>query len=645
MKQGMWNQRLTRRAMLGGIAGSAAAAILAACGGSSSPTSVPAATTGAATVGTGAATVGTGATAPAAAVTRPAGSTTASTAPATASTAPAGTTAASSTTAGTTTGAAAYSPTGTKSPNFADKQVYRVAASADPKSLDPAVAQYADSIMYIHLMYDALYSYDNKGNLIPRAAMEIPTTANGGISSDGKTYTIKLKPGQKYSDGSPVSTKDYVYAIKRYVDPTLASNYASFMSDLVGYKELTATGNEKKSAAELKPLFDALGVAAKDDNTLTFTLTQPRPTFPQVLSLWGLIPLKQSVVEKGGADWWKDPKNHITNGAWILDTFQSNQRLIFKPNTNYTGEKPYLTQVEFPIIADAAQAFNAYQSGETDELGVPSGNIQQVLSDPSFKDQIVRAPQLTTFNLKFNNATAPFDKLAVRQAFATALDRDAYIKDINKGTGAATTSFIAPGEPGYNATIGARYKFDPARAKKYLSDANIDPKSLNGVKFTFANVRSNPQVAQFVQEQIRKNLGVDIQLDPQESKAYQQLVSDKKEYQLAYGGWSADYPDPDNWLPELFGTKGGNNDIRYSNPKVDALFTQASTELNNEKRLALYDQAQKMIIDDDCAIGAIFNRELFAIRKTTIVGLVPNPQDANTIGDQHAFRGVQFIKK
>lgn len=122
------------------------------------------------------------------------------------------------------------------------------------------------------LMYDSMYSNDDRGNLIPRAALEIPTTANGGISADGKTYTIKLKPGQKHSDGSPVMATDYVYAIKRYVDPTLASNYASFMSDLVGYKELNADGNDKKSAAELKPLLDKLDVAAKDANTLVFTL-------------------------------------------------------------------------------------------------------------------------------------------------------------------------------------------------------------------------------------------------------------------------------------------------------------------------------------------------------------------------------------
>lgn len=637
MKQGMWNQRLTRRAMLGGIAGSAAAAILAACGGSSSPTSVPAATTGAATVGTGA-------TAPAAAVTRPAGSTTASTAPATASTAPAGTTAASSTTAGTTTGAAAYTPQGTKAANAADKQTYRLAALADPKTLDPATAQYADSIGYIHLMYDSLYSYDDKGNLVPRAAVEVPTVQNGGISQDGKTYTIKIRPGQKYSDGSPVTTKEYVYAAKRFMDPALASNYASFMDSIVGFEDLNAKGNDKKSATELKPLFDKLGVAAKDDTTLVFTLAQPQPTFPQVLSLWGLIPLKQDVVEKGGASWWQDPKNHVTNGAWILETFQSKQKITLTPNTNYTGQKPFLTRLEFTIITDPAQRFNAYQNNEIDSLGVPNGNRQQVLSDPSFKDQIVRAPQLTTFGFRFQNQKAPFNNPVVRKAFATAIDRDTFIKDVFKGVNKPTTSWVAPGEPGYNESIGSQYKFDATKAKKILSDAGIDPKSLNGTKFIFSNTGDGPTIAQAVQAQMRQNLGVEIALDPQESTVYQKLVSDQHDYQFNLGGWGADYPDPENWLIELFGSKGGNNDQLYSNPKVDDLFKQAKVELDNTKRLALLDQAQKIIVDDDCGVAPIYVRETFSVKKLTVTGVVPNPMDASAIGDQHAFRGIQITK-
>jgi oligopeptide transport system substrate-binding protein len=640
MDHGILRKRLSRRTMLGGIGGSVAAAILAACGSSKATDTPQSAATTAGNVTSPTTAAGS------AVATRPVGSTAASSTAAVGSAvSPAGTTAVGTSTTGTTTGAAAYSPQGTKSPNAAGTQVYRVAASADPSTLDPAVAQYATDISFVHLLYDALYSYDDKGNLVPRAALEVPTMQNGGISSDGKTYTIKLRPGQKFSDGSPVTAKDYVYSAKRFLNPALASNYASYLSDIVGYDELNAEGNAKKSAAELQPLADKLGVVAKDDTTLVFTLTGPQPTFPQRLSLWGLIPLKQSVIEKGGADWWKDAKSHVTNGAWILDTFQSNQKLIFTPNPNYTGEKPFLARAEFPIIADAAQSFNAYQSGETDQLAVPTGNRQQVLSDPTFKDQIIRAPSLTTFTLKMNVKHAPFDNPAVRKAFATAMDRDAFITDVLKGIGKATTSFIAPGEPGYNGDIGAQYKFDATKAKKILSDAGIDPKSLTGVKFTFANVRSNPAIAQAVQEQMRKNLGVDIQLDPQESKAYTDLVSNKKNYQLAFGGWSADYPDPDNWLPELFGTKGGNNDYSYSNPQVDALFAQARTEQDNTKRLALYDQAQKTIIDTDCVVVPIYTNEVFAIHKPTVIGLVPNPMDANTIGDQHAFRGVQIVKK
>ncbi|HEY8292635.1 MAG TPA: peptide ABC transporter substrate-binding protein [Thermomicrobiales bacterium] len=640
---GIWSKRLSRRAMIGGIAGSAAAAILAACGGSKAtdtPASQPTTAAASASSATSPTTAASSAVA-----TRPASSAAAvSTAPAASSVAPAGTTAAASTTTGTGTTAAAYSPQGTKSPNFASTQSLRIVAAGDPKTLDPAVGQYAADIAFIHLLYDALYSFDDKGNLVPRAAMTVPTQQNGGISSDGLTYTVKLRPGQKYSDGSPVTAKDYVYAAKRFINPITASNYASFASDIAGYKELyAATKSATPTAQTLQPLVDKLGITMSDDTTVVFKLASPQPVFTQVLSLWGLIPLKQDVVEKGGDNWWQTPKNHVTNGAWVLDSFNSNQNLIFKPNPNYTGEKPFLTQVEAKIIKDPAQIWTAYQNNEIDLVNVPTGNRQQVLSDPSYKSQILRGPQLTTFALSFNSKMAPFDKPEVRKAFATAIDRQTFINDVLKSIGKPTTAWIAPGEPGYDETVGQQYKFDATKAKKILSDANIDPKSLTA-KLTFVNAGDGPAVAQAIQAQMRQNLGVELQLDPQESKVYASLVSDKKQYQLTTGGWGADYPDPQDWLPELFGTDGGNNSYNYSNPKVDALFKQAATEQDNAKRLSLYNQAEKIIVDTDCAVGPIYNREWFYVHKPTLTGAVINPMDGNYIGDQHAFRGYQFTK-
>ncbi len=645
MEHGMWQKRLSRRAMIGGIAGSAAAAILAACGGSKA-TDTPAskATTAPAT---GATTSAGSAAAPtaSAAATTPASSAVTGTAAGGPTTAASTTAAGTSTTGTTATTGNAFSPVGTKSPNFAATQTMRVVLGGDPKTLDPAIGQFNVDIGLIHLLYDDLLTFDDKGNLVPRAAMEVPTQQNGGISSDGKTYTVKLRPGQKFSDGSPITAKDYVYAIKRFISPATASNYASFLSDLAGYKDLYAPENAKKSAQELQPLLDKLGVAAKDDNTLVFTLASVQPVFVQILALWGLAPLKQSVIEKAGADWWKDPKNHVTNGAWVLDSFASNQSLGFKPNPNYTGsEKPYLTEVQVKIIKDPAQIWNAYQNNELDMVSVPTANRQQVLSDPTYKDQIIRKPNLSTFALSFNSKVAPFDKVAVRKAFATAIDRDAFVRDALKGVGKTTTAWIAPGEPGYSAEIGTQYKFDAAKAKKILSDAGIDPKSIT-VKITHVNAGDGPTFAQFFQAQLRQNLGVEAQLDPQESKVYSKLVADDKNYQMTTGGWGADYPDPQNWLPELFGTTGGNNSYNYSNPKVDDLFKQAAVEQDNTKRLALYTQAEKMIIDEDCAVGPLYNSETFVVHKTNLIVPVTTPMDSGYLGTQHAFAGFQFIKK
>jgi oligopeptide transport system substrate-binding protein len=112
--------------------------------------------------------------------------------------------------------------------------------------------------------------------------------------------------------------------------------------------------------------------------------------------------------------------------------------------------KAYLRQADFKIIKDSAQVWNAYQNNELDLIGVPTANRQQVLSDPTYKDQIIRGANLATFALSFNNTRAPFDKPEVRKAFTTAIDRDAFVRDVLKGVGKPTQTWIAPGEPGYN---------------------------------------------------------------------------------------------------------------------------------------------------------------------------------------------------
>jgi oligopeptide transport system substrate-binding protein len=198
----------------------------------------------------------------------------------------------------------------------------------------------------------------------------------------------------------------------------------------------------------------------------------------------------------------------------------------------------------------------------------------------------------------FNNAKAPFDNQKVRQAFAQAVDRDAWVNDVFQGLGAPTQTFIPPGFPGYEK--GDQFAFDPAAAKKTLGDAGFaDGKGLPPIKLTFSSSARNKVRFEWFANQFKQNLGIDVQLDPVDPTAYTALVKDPATLpQMFYLGWCADFPDPQNWLTAVFKTGGSAaGRISFSNKEFDALVTQADAETDPAKRAELYSQAQKLLID------------------------------------------------
>lgn len=507
----------------------------------------------------------------------------------------------------------------------AAKQELRVNLSGEPNSIDPNQAHFSIEITPIKMAFDGLLSFNDKLEVIPVAAAEVPTAANGGISKDGLTYTFKLRKNVTWSDGKPVTAKDFEYSIKRMLKPETAAEYASFYHDIKGGKEL----NEAKATTDA--ILGAVQVKATDEATLKVTLAQPRPTFLSIMALWPAYPLRQDVVEKFGAKW-TEPPNYVGNGPFVLKEWVHQDRMVFEANANYWGTKPKLQRVVLRIIPDANAALAAYKNNELDMVGVPPGTEKATLEDPVLGKEVLRYAELVTFGLQMNNKKPPFDNKAVRKALSKAIDRDAFVNQVRRGVGRPATSWIPPGMPGFDPNLGSENKFDAAKAKQELAAAGYaDLSKLPPISFHFSDSAGNRTIAQFIQAQFKQNLGIDIKLEPLESKAFQQLIKDKNHH-MAYLGWGADYPDPDNWLPELFGTGAGNNNTLYSNPEFDKLATQAKKELDNAKRLQLWAQAHKMIVDDSPVVF-FFNRERFWLKKPNVAGLRITGMDAGIPGD------------
>ncbi len=557
--------------------------------------------------------------------------------------------------AGATQAAGQASPAATQAaaytPAAKDQQVLRV-QYAEPDFFDPHKSQFSQDIGVQRHLFRPLFATDDKGNPTAEVAAQLPTKENGGFSADGKTVTIKIKDGQKWSDGSALTAKDFEYSLKRTFNPKLAGPYASFLFNIVGAEEYYgALGTKDKpktpSNDELNKLRDAVGVKAVDDKTLQVNLKEPQGTILILLGLWNTYPVKQSVVEASGgpenSDWAK-PGKLIGNGPFVLKEYKEKDRIIIEANPQYTLEpKPKLSRVEFRLIDDAEIAFNAFQTGELDYSNVPASKVPVVDADANLKKLNIRAAEPTTIGIEFNHSVKPLDNVKVRQAFAQAIDRDAYVKVIRAGVNKPTLCWMPAGVPGSVEADCAAQKYDVASAKKALADAGFpNGQGFPKLKFLASNTATGKNQAEFFQKQLKDNLNIDIDIELVDSKTRSSRYSNSQ-FELFYGGWHEDYHDPENWLPELFGTGGGNNQDKYSNSKFDDLMKQAKFELNNEKRIDLYRQGHKILMDDFARVN-VENTTANVVVKSKVKNLIPNGQDSGFTGNFNLLK-IEIAKE
>ena len=571
---------MQRPSLKGGMASAMLAAlvvpILAACGGGT-PAAQPTAPAVAATA------------APADATAAPAVAATAAPAPADATAAPAEVTAAPAANNGS-----------------AEAGVFRYNLGGEPSTADPQVMSFADSITFGLLNYQPLMSFNNDLEPIPGAAESVD------VSEDGTIYTFKLRADSKYSDGSPLTAGDFEYSWKRLADPTLAGEYQFIGCDLIaGFSEYAVTtcadaeGNTKTvteaGELDLEALREGVGVKAIDDTTLEITLVQATPYFPSIAALWVGAPVRQADVETA-ADWWYDPETYIGNGPFKLVEWDHENRAVWEPNENYNGPlgPVKLKRIEMQMITEGQVAFEAYKNGELDYSGVANEDLAAIDADPNLQAQLANESPRYSFYIGYNTRIAPFDNVQVRQAFSYALDRESYVTDVLGGIGVPAYTFIPPGIPGY-LEGETPYAFDPAKAKETLAAAGFpDGEGLPSIKLTYGQSARGQTRFEWIANQIKTNLGIDVQLDPIDPNAVSSLFdAPETTPQMFFLGWGPDFPDPQNYYSTVFKTgTSAASDTGFSNKEFDALTEQADREPDAQKRLDLYKQASDILLED-----------------------------------------------
>ncbi len=476
-------------------------------------------------------------------------------------------------------GSTTTTPTASKTPALASNQVltFPNVGTRDIGVLDPAQGPDANSALAVGMIYTGLVKFDKNLNVVPDQATWV-------ISPNNKVYTFTLKQGITFSDGTPVTAQSYVYTLTRSLLPEVKSPIALFFLGPILGSDDVSNGKTKTLA----------GVKAIDNTTLQITLKQPTAYFLQIMANSIAFPLNQTVINQyGQADW----VNHaagsaIGTGPFMVKEWDHNTKMVFVPNPHWYGGKTKLTEVDMLFVNDPSTAFKAYQAGQYNFVwNIGPQDLVSAKGMPGFESESL----LQTDLLFFSNKMAPFNNAAVRQAFAYATDKQALATAIFKGSAIPAPTIIPPGMPGYQPNYQG-LAYDKSKALAALQSAYPDVSKVPPITFSFPSSQVSTSEAAALQQMWQTALGIQVKLLPVELNAYNTETSNHQ-VQFGFTQWSADFPDPYDWLTlNLFST-ASNNSGDWNNPQFDQLVTQAE-QTTGDARIQLYNQAEQIAISD-----------------------------------------------
>jgi oligopeptide transport system substrate-binding protein len=465
----------------------------------------------------------------------------------------------------------------------------------DPVTLDPALASDANSASYVVEIFGGLVTIDRDLKIVPDIA------ASWDVSPDGKVYTFHLRDDVVFQYTSRlVTAADFKYSMERAANPDTASIVAeAYLGDIVGAKDMI-----RGRADEIS------GIEVVDDFTLRITIDEPKPYFLAKLTYPTAFVVDKDQIESNPRNWTKKP--HGT-GPYEVKSWTPGESLVLEANDRYHLGAPAIKTVEF--LLSGGSLLTMYENNEIDVAPIGVNDIERATdpSDPLSQDYVT-ADDLSVSYLGFNTQKPPFDDPKVRQAFGYALDRAKIVEVVRKNMLPLAHSIMPPGLPGYNPNATAP-TYDPEKAKQLLADSKYGgAKGLPAITITQVGggATTEPDTEAMI-EMWKDNLGVDVQIEQTEEATFWQDL-DKGQYQMFTVGWVLDYPDPEDILDLLFYSTSRQNNARYSNPEVDSLLLQARTEQDVNTRLALYQQAEQIILDDAPWIPLYYGREHWVVK-------------------------------
>jgi oligopeptide transport system substrate-binding protein len=454
--------------------------------------------------------------------------------------------------------------------------------AGDLESLDPHKTSTTVESAVLRELLEGLVIDDGKGTVAKGVA------ESWSISEDGMVYTFKIRPNATWSNGDPVTAGDFVYSVRRILDPATKAQYASLMYPIKGAQEINE-GKADKST---------LGVEATDAKTLKITLKASTPYFLSQLTHQTGLPVNEKAVTAHGPEWTK-PGKHVGNGAFTLaEVMPQAHYKLAKNGKFHDAANVKLDEVMYYPIEDRSAALKRFRAGEIQVYNdAPNDQIEWMRANMPKELRI--APYAGIYYYTINTSKPPFNDVRVRKALSLAINRELLVEKVTLAGELPGYSFVPPGTNDYTSQMVDWKPMSQAdrekEAAKLLTDAGFGPGKPLKFQLDYNTSENHKKIAVAIQSMWKK-LGVDVELFNTELKVHYANLREGN-YAVARAGWIADYNDAQNYL-FLAETAGGPlNYTRWNNEPYNKLMAQAAVTNDLAKRRAMLEQAEKMLME------------------------------------------------